>query len=89
MRTTLDLTEEAYVIAKTIARERKVSLGKAVSDLIVAETSGVVEDTGSLPVKNGFPQIRCQRRITSADDLSFSQVSVRGVAGQRTAGHNG
>ena len=35
MRTTIELSEEAYFIAKGYATERRVSLGRAVSDLIL------------------------------------------------------
>jgi hypothetical protein len=35
MRTTLDLTPEAYHLAKSVARERKKSMGAVVSEYIV------------------------------------------------------
>lgn len=36
MRTTIDLTPEAYHLAKSVARERKKSMGTVVSEYIVA-----------------------------------------------------
>ena len=38
MRTTLNLTPEAYHLAKTVAFERKQSLGAVVSEYIVSNT---------------------------------------------------
>lgn len=63
MRTTLDLTAEAYHIAKTVARETGQSLGATVSKFITesAAVSNVPESTG------GLPSFRCTRRVTSAD----------------------
>ena len=36
MRTTIELTEEAYLVAKDHAAEHRMSLGRAVSELILA-----------------------------------------------------
>ena len=36
MRTTIELTEEAYLVAKAHAAEHRMSLGRAVSELILA-----------------------------------------------------
>ncbi len=36
MRTTVDLTEDAYHVAKSHAAVRKISLGKAISELILS-----------------------------------------------------
>ncbi len=38
VRTTLDLTPEAYHLAKAVSRERKQSLGTVVSEYIVGPT---------------------------------------------------
>ena len=63
MRTTLDLTEEAYHIAKTVARETGQSLGAIVSKFITerADVPRQAELTSELPA------FRCTRRVTSAD----------------------
>jgi methionine synthase I (cobalamin-dependent) len=59
------LTEEAYQIAKTIAREQNRSLGSVVSDFITGRLGPAPApepDTSS-----GFPTFRCVRRVTSED----------------------
>jgi hypothetical protein len=63
VRTTLDLTDEAYHIAKTVARETGQSLGATVSKFITQNiaTPQTPESSGGLPV------FRCIRRVTSAD----------------------
>jgi len=65
VRTTLDLTEEAYQIAKTVARENNRSLGRVVSDFI----TGQLGHPANAPREDGegFPTFRCSRRVTSAD----------------------
>jgi len=59
MRTTLDLTPEAYHLAKSVARERKKSMGAVVSDFIVGQKPA--ERTGGLVFGvsiAGFPTFR-------------------------------
>lgn len=65
MRTTLDLSNDAYQIAKTVAREQKRSLGRVVSDFITGQFGqpAPVADPGL----EGFPVFRCTRRVTSED----------------------
>ena len=64
MRTTIDLTEEAYHIAKTVARESGESLGTTVSRFITQSTV----TTPRKPVRSGeLPVFRCVRRVTTSD----------------------
>lgn len=65
MRTTLDLGDDAYQIAKTVAREQKRSLGRVVSDFITGQLGQPAPATG--PEPEGFPTFRCTRRVTSED----------------------
>ena len=65
MRTTVDLTDEAYQIAKTVARERNQSLGAVVSDFITGANEE--RESGITILPNGVPTFRCKRRITSED----------------------
>lgn len=47
MRTTVDLTNDAYQIAKAMAEQQKISLGKAISELIIRpkrESSNLVRE---------------------------------------------
>ena len=67
MRTTIDISDEAYHIAKTVAREQKRSLGSVITEFIVAKYEA--SDSASLSPSAGtpFPTFRCIRRVTSAD----------------------
>jgi hypothetical protein len=66
VRTTLDISDEAYYIAKAIARDQNRSLGRVVGDLILlSANSGKGQ-----PLKMsdyGFPVFRCTRPVTSED----------------------
>ena len=66
VRTTLDIADEAYYIAKAIARDQNRSLGRVVGDLILQSTR---EAKGaSLKMSDyGFPTFRCARAVTTAD----------------------
>ncbi|GAB4420176.1 MAG: hypothetical protein OHK0021_24470 [Bryobacter sp.] len=67
MRTTIDLSDEAYHVAKSIAREQNRSLSSVVSDLILlSHTANSSHDNG-IDLSSGFPTFRCIRRVTSAD----------------------
>lgn len=47
MRTTVDLSNDAYQVAKAMAEQQKISLGKAISELIIRpkrETSNLVRE---------------------------------------------
>ena len=66
MRTTLDITDEAYYIAKGIARDQNRSLGRVVGDLILQSSRGA--KGASINISDyGFPTFRCVRPVTSAD----------------------
>ena len=60
VRTTIDLSDDAYQIAKTVAREQNRSLGKVVSDFI---TRSAPEIEGSVESSDGLPTFRCVRRV--------------------------
>ena len=67
MRTTLDISDEAYYIAKAIARDQNRSLGRVVGDLILKSAKG---GNGSAAIgmsDYGFPTFRCTRPVTSED----------------------
>jgi len=66
VRTTLDIPDEAYYIAKAIARDQNRSLGRVVGDLILRSAQGA---TGaSIEMSDyGFPTFRCVRPVTSED----------------------
>ena len=66
VRTTLDITDEAYYIAKAIARDQNRSLGRVVGDLILQSAKG---STGAVIRMSdyGFPTFRCARPVTTED----------------------
>lgn len=66
VRTTLDISDEAYYIAKAIARDQNRSLGRVVGDLILQSSKGA---TGaSIKMSDyGFPTFRCTRPVTTED----------------------
>ena len=67
MRTTIDLADEAYHIAKTVAREQKRSLGSVVSEFIIGRNQAPQPGEEVLSEDSGFPTFRCIRRVTSRD----------------------
>lgn len=66
VRTTLDISDEAYYIAKAIARDQNRSLGRVVGDLILQSSKG---SKGALIEMSdyGFPTFRCARPVTTED----------------------
>jgi hypothetical protein len=42
VRTTLDIADEAYYLAKAIARDRNRSLGRVVGDFILQSSKGAI-----------------------------------------------
>lgn len=66
MRTVLELTKDAYQIAKTIAREQNRSMGNVVSELILASVDAR-KGSPQIEVVNGFPTFRCVQKVSSAD----------------------
>jgi hypothetical protein len=66
VRTTLDIPDEAYYIAKAIARDRNRSLGKVVAELIMASAKS---GAGSAITMSdyGFPTFRCTRPVSTED----------------------
>ena len=69
MRTTIDLTPDAYHLAKAIAHDRNQSLGKVVSEFILRPVTA--EAPLSTHSSAGFPLFRCGRTITSEDVQSL------------------
>jgi len=64
-RTTVDLTPEAYHLARALAREKEQSLGRVVSELILRPVGPAVR-----PGKRsaaGFPLFSSGRPITAED----------------------
>lgn len=66
MRTTLDISDEAYFIAKAIARDQNRSLGRVVGDLILQSTKAA-QDPSIKMSDYGFPTFRCARPVSTED----------------------
>ena len=66
VRTTLDISDEAYYIAKSIARDQNRSLGRVVGDLILRSSKG--NESSAIEISDyGFPTFHCARSVTSED----------------------
>jgi len=66
VRTTLDIPDESYYLAKAIARDRNRSLGQVIGDLILQAAPGGKGATIQMS-DYGFPTFRCTRPVTSED----------------------
>lgn len=66
VRTTLDIADEAYYIAKAIAQDQNRSLGRVVGDLILQASKGS-KDASIRMSDYGFPTFRCARPVTTED----------------------
>jgi hypothetical protein len=70
VRTTLDLSDDAYQIAKTVAREQHRSVGSVVSDFITGQLGGQPPSPGPADPKAFYPTFRSIRRTTSEDSMA-------------------
>ena len=66
VRTTIDISDEAYYLAKAIARDQNRSLGRVVGDLILQSSKAAKGATINMS-DYGFPTFRCSRPVTSED----------------------
>jgi hypothetical protein len=70
VRTTIDIPDEAYYIAKEIARDQNRALGRVVGDLILRSAKG--PKSGSISMSDyGFPTFRCVRPVTTENVRSL------------------
>lgn len=70
VRTTLDIDNDAYQVAKTVAREQNRSLGSVVSDFILGKLGRASTETDE-DEDEVFPTFRCTRPVTSEDVRSL------------------
>ncbi len=66
VRTTLDISDEAWYIAKAIAHDQNRSLGRVVGDMILQAAKGAPGSAIAMS-DYGFPTFRCSRPVTSED----------------------
>jgi hypothetical protein len=66
VRTTLDISDDAYYIAKAIARDQNRSLGRVVGNLILQSSKGA--KGASIKMSDyGFPIFHCARPVSAED----------------------
>ncbi len=66
VRTTLDISDEAYYFAKALARDQNRSLGRVVGDLILQSAKSAKGATVEMS-DYGFPTFHCSRTVTTDD----------------------
>jgi hypothetical protein len=66
VRTTLDISDEAYHLAKSIARDQNRGLGRVVGDLILQAARGAAESSIRMS-DYGFPVFQCTHIVTTDD----------------------
>lgn len=66
VRTTLDIPDEPYYLAKAIARDLNRSLGQVVGDLIL-QSANRAKGAGIEMSEYGFPTFHCTRPVTTED----------------------
>ena len=67
MRTTLDLSDHAYHLARAFARERNIGLGRAISEIISLYMNPDPPPSTELQLHDGFPVVRLGRPFSSQD----------------------
>jgi metal-responsive CopG/Arc/MetJ family transcriptional regulator len=65
MRLTINLDEELYAVAKSLARNDDSSISAAVNRLIRRGLE--LKETKKTRGKSGFPVVRCEKKFTSED----------------------
>ena len=78
VRTTLDIPDEAYYIAKSIAQDQNRSLGRVVGDLILQSSKGANgEASAAITMSDyGFPTFRCAQPVTTEDVKALDDDSM-------------
>ena len=68
MRTTLDIDQQSYRLAKAVAAQRGISLGKVVAEAIRAQFGNSGDPSSTVGRSEaGFPVLTIGRPITSED----------------------
>lgn len=68
MRTTVNLEPEAYRLARALASQRNLTVGKVLSDAILDQFRPMTEITNRVEIDaDGFPTLRLGRVITPED----------------------
>jgi len=67
VRTTLDLTDEAYSVAKAIAKENDTGLGRTVSELIMRSVTPARSGGPEVRLVDGLPMVDMGPMVTSED----------------------
>lgn len=70
MRTTLDIDDDLLNAAKELATRQKVSVGKAISDLLRNSLSPPATIVRATKSKSGFPTLPAGRRVVTLADVN-------------------
>jgi len=73
MRTTVDLSAEAYQTVRAIAKDRDESMGKVMSDLILkaANRPDPSHGLGEIRLVDGWPVVSIGRQISTEEVREF------------------
>jgi len=75
MRTAVDLSEEALRFAKAVARNRRESLGRVLSYLIMKGATSSGGAIGQIQVIDGLPAVSIGRMVTTEDVRAVQEDS--------------
>jgi hypothetical protein len=70
MRTTIRLSDEAFRVAESMARQRRITLGEAVSELILRPARAAPVESNR---RGGLPVFDCDRPVTADDVQSLDE----------------
>lgn len=71
MRTTVDISDEAYQAVKAFACDRKESMGQVMSQLILKGVHGPADQIGKIVMKRGVPVVSYGRVVTTEEVREF------------------
>lgn len=77
MRTTLNLVDDALLVAKQIAARERVSLGDAVSQLVRAGAGAGMDASASASVRGRAPRLRGRFALLPQRDEIITPEHVR------------
>lgn len=69
MRTTVDLSDEAYQAVKAVARDRNESMGRVMSEMIMKGVHGPADKVGKIRMVNGWPVVSYGGRMITSEDV--------------------
>lgn len=71
MRLTVNLDEENYRLAKSLAREEDISISRAINRLLKRQLPSSPAATPKKTTRSGFPRVSGKKTVTSSDVADF------------------